>query len=222
MKGETMKEQRMALLGGIAGLSFAIAVIGFGSMLDDFRQSLHPVALLGAATVPRALAFNVFAFLLPGALAAWIAMALRTALPNDAPWATRIGARLVLLATLAFAAQGLLPLDPGDLEAPATRLHATSWTLWWIAFVPGALLLAAGPRAKGARRGLASISVLAALLILVFAASPWQWLLPGVTQRVAYAVWFGWLLGCGTVVDAVRATNRGAASAARSSPPARR
>ena len=212
----------MALLGGIAALSFAIAVIAFGSMLHDFRQSLHPVALLGAATVPHALAFNVFAFLLPGALAAWIAMALRTALPNDARWATRIGARLILLSTLAFAAQGLLPLDPDDLEAPATHLHATSWTLWWIAFVPGALLLAAGRRNVGTWRSLASISVVAALLMLVFAASPWHWLQSGVTQRLAYAAWFGWLLACGAAVDAMRAANRAAASAAGSSPPARR
>jgi hypothetical membrane protein len=222
MKGEAMKEQRMALLGGFAALSFAIAVIAFGSMLDDFRQSLHPVALLGATSMPRALAFNVFAFLLPGALAAWVAMALRTALPNDTRWATRIGARLVLLATLAFALQGLLPLDPDDLEAPATRLHATAWTLWWIAFVPGALLLAAGPRNTGAWRRLASIGVIAALLILVCAASPWQWLPSGVTQRLAYAAWFGWLVACGLTVDALRTANRAAASAAGSSPPARR
>ena len=212
----------MVLLGGIAALSFAIAVIAFGSMLDDFRQSLHPVALLGAATVPRALAFNVFAFLLPGALAAWIALALRSALPNDAPWAARIGARLVLLAALAFAAQGLLPLDPDDLEAPATHLHATSWTLWWIAFVPGALLLAAGQRNVGTSRSLASISVVAALLMLVFAASPWHWLPSGVTQRLAYAAWFGWLIACGAAVDAMRTASRAAASAAGSSPPARR
>jgi hypothetical protein len=217
-----MMERRLLVLGGIAALSFVVAVIAFGSMLDGFRQSLHPVALLGADTIPRALAFNVFAFLLPGALAAWIAMALRTALPGDASWALRIGTRLLLLAALAFAAQGLLPLDPDDLEASATRLHATSWTLWWIAFVPGAFLLAAGKRNTGTWRGLASISLLAALLILVFAASPWQWLQPGVKQRVAYAVWFVWLLGCGAAVDAMRAANRAAASAAGSSPPARK
>jgi hypothetical protein len=217
-----MKERRIALFAGIAAVSFAIAVLAFGSMLDDFRQSLHPVALLGAATIPRALAFNVFAFLVPGALAAWIALALRSVLPNDAPWAVRIGARLVLLAALAFAAQGLLPLDPDDLEAPATHLHATSWTLWWIAFVPGALLLAAGQRNVGTTRSLASISVVAALLVLVFAASPWHWLPSGVTQRLAYAAWFGWLIACGAAADAMQAASRAAASAAGSSPPARR
>src|SRR3546814_1754845 len=75
----------------------------------------------------------VLGFLLPGVLAALVAWRLRASLDDGAPWAARIGAWLALLSALAFAAQGLLPLDPRDLESDASRMHATMWTLWWVA-----------------------------------------------------------------------------------------
>src|SRR3546814_10898701 len=80
--------------------------------------------------MPHALAFNVLGFVLPGVLAALVAWRLRASLDDGAPWAARIGAWLALLSALAFAAQGLLPLDPRGLEADASRMHATMWTLW--------------------------------------------------------------------------------------------
>src|SRR3546814_9922281 len=67
--------------------------------------------------MPHALAFNALGFVLPGVLAALVAWRLRASLDAGAPWAARIGAWLALLSALAFAAQGLLPLDPRDLEA---------------------------------------------------------------------------------------------------------
>jgi len=196
--------------GLVAGLSFAIAVYAFGAALEGYRQALLPVALLGGDAVPRALYFNLTAFVVPGAIAIWIATTLRGVLPGDTRWSARIGARLVMFAAMAFAAQGLLPLDPADLEAPSTRLHATAWTLWWIAFMPGAALLAVGLRGRAGSRRLASVSMIASLMVLLFAASPWQWLPSGATQRMAYAAWFGWLIACGATVDALRPASRDA------------
>lgn len=199
--------------GFAAAATFALAVTAFGHTLDGYVQSLHPVALLGATGVARATAFNLLAFVLPGALAACQVWALRTALPGEAPGAERIGLQLLLLSALAFALQGLLSLDPRDLDAHASRLHATAWMLWWIAFVPGALLSALA--AWRARRLSSSIvHLLAALLVACFALLAERWLAPAIAQRLAFAAWFGWLLLAPWCVS------RGAASAPGSSPPA--
>src|SRR3546814_8885709 len=94
---------------------------------------------------------------------------LRASLDDGAPWAARIGAWLALLSALAFAAQGLLPLDPRDLESDASRMHATMWTLWWVALLPAAVLLAFGSRARGPYRALDAASVALAVVIVLLA-----------------------------------------------------
>jgi len=190
-------ERNTQLAGIAAGACFLAALAGFGMALDGYSQVRHPVALLGASGVPHALVFNLLGFVLPGLLAAGVAMRLRRDLPHDAGWPARIGARLVLLSALAFAAQGLLPLDPGDLDGAASQWHATAWMLWWIAFVPGAGLLAAGLIRVQDWRTLARTSAVVAVLVLVFAMLVPGAVAPGVAQRIAFVAWFGWLLSCG-------------------------
>ena len=148
---------------------------------------------LDRAGLPWALAYNLLAFVLPGAALVWAGQRLRHALP-DAGWAARIGIVLVQLSALAFAAQGVVPLDPIDTDATASRLHALAWMLWWITFVSGAVLLA-----LGARRGIGfTLACLAAALLVpllaVFAPiGPWV----GGAQRLAFALWFAWWLLAG-------------------------
>lgn len=175
----TSKPTRAAAIAAAAGLLWLVAQAGFGAALEGYSQAQHPVALPGAQGVPRALAFNLLALVLPGLLAACSAWQLRTAL-GGAGWPARIGAHLLLLSALAFAAQGLLPLDPQDLDAAASRLHAAAWSLWWIAFVPGALLLALRARAF-------AVAVLVAAVVVVAGVA----LLPaGWGQRLGILVWF--------------------------------
>lgn len=172
----------------------AVACFGaglFGTGLAEFSQARQPVALLGARGVPHALAFNVSGLVLPGALLAVVAWRLRAALPEPASWLARIGAWLVLWSALAFALQGLLPLQADDLDAAASRLHATAWTLWWLAFVPGAVLLGLGLRRD--RRLVPMVACLAgAGLVAGLALAPSGVLAPGIAERLAYAAWFGW------------------------------
>lgn len=190
---------RYVRLAGIAAPAcFLAALAGFGMALEGYSQARHPVALLGASGVPRALAFNLLGFLLPGLLAAMVAVGLRRSVPHDVAWPARIGARLMLLSALAFAAQGLLPLDPGNLDDQASQWHATAWTLWWIAFVPGGLLLAVGLMRTSGWRRLALASAIAAGLVLVFALFAPTVVAPGVAQRIAFATWFAWLLAAGS------------------------
>ena len=131
----------LRLSGLMAALLFVLAVLGFGAGLDGYAQARHPVALLGAHGVPHALAFNLLGFVLPGLLAAVVAERLRRRLPATAGWAPRVGSQMLLLAGLAFAAMGLLPLDVDDLHGPASQLHASAWMIWVLGFVAGTLLL---------------------------------------------------------------------------------
>ncbi|HIE1098343.1 DUF998 domain-containing protein [Stenotrophomonas maltophilia] len=184
----------LRLSGLFAGLLFVLAVLGFGAALDGYAQARHPVALLGAQGVPHALAFNLLGFVLPGVLAVVVAEGLRRRLPATAGWAPRVGSQMLLLAGLAFAAMGLLPLDVDDLHGPASQLHASAWMIWVLGFVAGTLLLGiSGLRqAHGRALGVAAVAlgVLAAL-----AAFALQGVLAApLAQRLAFACWAAWLV----------------------------
>lgn len=167
----------------IALVVFVCAALAFGWLSPDFSHLRHPLSLLGAKDEPNALAFNLAGFVLPGLLLAWCAHAWRSA-SAGAPVATRIGQQLLMLSALAFAAQGLLLLDPTNLLAPASRLHAIAWTVWWVAFVPGALLIDLTSRRWG--------GVLLALLVPALALFG-AWIVPApIAQRLAFVAWFAW------------------------------
>lgn len=162
---------------------FAAACAVFGGLSPDFGHLRHPLSLLGALGEPNAAAFNLSAFIVPGLLLAWLAWRWRGALEAGS-WRARIGLQLLLLAALAFAAQGALPLDPTDLAAPASRLHAAAWSAWWIAFAAGALVAGVG---GAGGRALAGVVLLLALAGASVLPAP-------LVQRLAFAGWFGWWL----------------------------
>jgi hypothetical protein len=176
---------------------FAAAVIGFGAALEGYLQTRFPVALLGAMGFPNALAFNLLAFVVPGMLAGVVAMDLRRRMPGDAGWPSRIGAQLVLLSALAFIAMGLLPLDPRDLESEASRFHGTAWMLWSVAFIPGAALLASGLWSDRQWSLFARLSLAAALGVLAAAFVLTSMIPAGIAQRIAFGLWFAWLVCAG-------------------------
>lgn len=185
MRNEAIRPARGYWLATGAMVLWALALAGFGAASPGFVQALHPVALLGAAGEPRALWFNLGAFVLPGLALAWVALGLRRR-AEDAGWPARIGLQLVLLSALAFAAQGALPIDPRDLDAQASRLHALAWTLWWIAFVPGALLASRAWRSRRAPGiALALLVPIAALLGPELTTAP-------LAHRLACIAWFAW------------------------------
>ena len=189
---------RLARFSGVAAaLLFAATLIGFGAALEGYAHREYPVALLGATGFPRALAFNLLVFVLPGMLAGVVALELRRRLPGDAGWPLRIGAQLVLLSALAFIAMGLLPLDPRDLESDASRLHGTAWMLWNVAFIPGAVLLGASLRPHRTWARFAKISLLAAAGLVLASFALTDFMPAGVAQRIALGVWFAWFAYAG-------------------------
>lgn len=196
----------------VATLSFALALLLAGTDLPAYSHWLHPVALRGASGLPGAMLFNAGAFLLPGIALVLAAQALRPALVGRG-WAARIGLTLAQLSALAFALQGALPLDASGQDERAMRLHALAWMLWWIAFVPGALLLAVRAR-RGAGFAVACLSAAVLVPLLAVLAPVDAWV--GLAQRLAFALWLGWWLLAALVLSRV------SVSAPGSSPPARR
>lgn len=195
----------------LALASFLIAMALAGLDVPEYSHWRHPLALRGATGLPGAWLFNAGAFWLPGLMLAYAGGTLRPALAGRGGVA-RIGLTLVQGSALAFAAQGLLPLDLRQLDAPANRLHALAWMLWWLSFVPGARLLALRGRHGP---GFAALSLVAAagvpLLALLVPIAAWV----GPAQRLAFLLWFGWWLLAG------RWLSRSAVSGPGSAPPAR-
>jgi hypothetical protein len=177
------------LPGALALVLHLAAVVVFALLLDGYSHREFPLALLGAQGVPRALAFNLCAFVVPGALATIAMWRLRSTLPTDARWPARIGAQLMTLAAIAFAGQGLLPLDPGDVGAASNGLHALAWTLWWIAGTSGAALLVWAAPVRHLRVFAAVVVVAVPLLALL----PWPGPLAAFAPRAAFVVWLSWV-----------------------------
>ncbi|MGY0611625.1 MULTISPECIES: DUF998 domain-containing protein [unclassified Luteimonas] len=178
--------------GFAAGICFALALAGFGAALTGYGQLHYPVALLGAAGVPRATAFNLLGFLFPGLLAAFVALHRRGGLPPSAPLSARLGWTMALFAALAFAAQGLLPLDGSAPDAGRGRLHGVAWGLWGIAFAAAATALSMAALRMCRWRAAAGHFIAGALVFsLAWLAAD---LVPApLAQRAAFACWFAWI-----------------------------
>ncbi|MCF7222702.1 DUF998 domain-containing protein [Marilutibacter chinensis] len=183
-----------------AAAAFVLTALAGGLAVDGYSHARHPLALLGARGVPGSDTFNLLGWGVPGLLLAMQAVMLRECLPGKGNFVARLGAWSLALSALAFAAQGLWPLDAADLEGVGSRRHALAWMLWWVAYPAAAALLApallrqAGQRRAGAWLLLSALAVLACVLS---ARAGW-WPAPG--GRLAIAAWFAGHLACGALM----------------------
>lgn len=179
---------RLAIaLPALALLSFLVALVTGAGGIPGFSHDLHPVALPGASGMPDAEAFNLGAFLLPGLLLAYAAA--RWPVPAEgraARWA-RMGRVQVVVSALAFAAQGLLPLDAEGIDAGASQWHSAAWMVWWLAWGAGAVLLSLGTRRPW--------WLLVAAVVPVLALAGPAVMTTGLAQRAAFVAWMAawWL-----------------------------
>lgn len=179
----------------LAGLGYAGAAVV--AALPDYSHATAPMAVLALRGLPGADWFNA-CVIGAGLLAAVASASLRTRLAPSAPWSARIGARLLLFAALAFALQGLLPLDPNDLDGPGAALRGIAWTIWWPALALGAGLLAIGTRRAPTGVSLAALCAAAVGFPLAALWSVgWVGTLPETAphwpERLLPAAWLLWL-----------------------------
>ena len=193
---------------GMATVSIALAAWYFGRGFEDYQHARQPLALLGATGMPGWRIANLSLFLLPGALVAAVAWALRGCLPAGAAWSLRMALQFGLLAALGYALQGVCNLDPNRLpDDGANRWHAVMWLLWWLAFALSALLLAAS-RGMSVGLRIATLLVAAGIPLAIAGALPWP---TALVYRIAIVVWLGWWFAL------TLALSRGEASSPRSS-----
>ncbi|TXH72070.1 MAG: DUF998 domain-containing protein [Lysobacteraceae bacterium] len=178
----------LRLAGPLALLSFVLAAGLAGAALDGYSHREYPLAYLGARGVPGACWFNVFAFAIPGLLVFAALQSLRETLPARARWQARIGAQIAALSALAFAAMGLFSLDPETAASDANGLHATAWTLWWIAFAAGGSLLALG----GMGRRVVVATAIATSVVIALTTPIWSGVMSAYAPRLAFLCWLVW------------------------------
>ncbi|NYZ62641.1 DUF998 domain-containing protein [Luteimonas deserti] len=162
-----------------------LALVVFAAMTGVPARA--PLALPGAGGLPLAWLFNLLAWIGPGLVVAGVALRLRAGLGAGPGRIAGIALNLLLLAALAFAAQGLLPLDVQELDAGASRWHALAWMVWNLAFAAGALLAGlALPSVRVPSLGLCAVVTLGLLSPGVFGG--------GIGERVVLACWWLWTL----------------------------
>jgi hypothetical protein len=190
---------RIALHAGWLGAAvFVAALLGFGASLAGYSQALHAVDLLGARGAPHAAGWNALGYALPGLLVVAFAVALQQALAVAGVGATgRIGGWLLMFSGLAFAAQGLLPIDLRLLDGAESKGHVAAAMLSLVAWLPSALLLPLALRGRGAWRvAVVAGPLLAAIAIACLGLPPQAWEAigagPGVAQRLGLAAQFAW------------------------------
>ncbi|QSX77212.1 DUF998 domain-containing protein [Agrilutibacter solisilvae] len=196
----------------LAGLCCLLSVLVFAGMLQGYSHRIHPVAVLGGLTMPHAWVFNTFTFIVPGLLMAWHGWLIRDALDHHgapAHWIARVGAQLLQVSALAFAAQGVLPLDLSDLENPVSARHAAAWMIWWLAFAVGGVLMAGGLRRRAPWRRLVWATGFVALALPICALVLPQHMAAGLAQRIGLALWFLWGVLVAGEVSRNAASSRG-------------
>ncbi|MBP7159233.1 MAG: hypothetical protein KBA36_10535, partial [Thermomonas sp.] len=65
-------------LPALAIACFGVALLLAQAGVPEYSHRVHPVALRGSAGLPWALAYNLLAFVLPGAALVWAGVRLRT------------------------------------------------------------------------------------------------------------------------------------------------
>lgn len=179
------------LVGASAAVVFIVSVTAFGAALDGYAQARHPVALLGASGVPHALAFNLLGWVLPGLLAVGVALCLLLRLPVGSSWRARVAGQLLVLAGMAFAGMGLLPLDVEALDGPASQAHASAWMVWVLAFIAGTLMFASALWRRSTALGVLALACGAVAAVCAFGL---QGVVPApLAQRITFASWLAWL-----------------------------
>lgn len=190
----------VAIAAVVCGASIALA----GATTPGYSSMHHPVGLLGSAFSAQHGWFNAVGFVASGLMVAGGAIALERAMQPSGR-KLRIGFGLVLLAGLAFAAQGVFALDLRDLDSDASRRHAVAHALFRLSAFAATLVLGFELLRRRRARIAAGLGLLLAAAVAFDIVAPsHRWgleFVPGAFERAVLLLWYGWLIALGASVS---------------------
>lgn len=177
---------------GLAAAGLFAGALGVFAALDPTYSHLtNAVSELGAVGAPNQLAWNLIGFVAVGLLLAAFGRGLGREI------ATPSAGGLLILFGLAFAATAI-PADMSDLGSPGSTAHIVAsqavLLFWALALVRLLFVRRAGP----ALRWIAAVAL--ALAIGAIIVRGLEALQPGLSQRLSFAVVFGWVAATSLVL----------------------
>ncbi len=177
---------------GLAAAGLFAGALGVFAALDPTYSHLtNAVSELGAVGAPNQLAWNLIGFMAVGLLLAAFGRGLGREI------ATPSAGGLLILFGLAFAATAI-PADMSDLGSPGSTAHIVAsqavLLFWALALVRLLFVRRAGP----ALRWIAAVAL--ALAIGAIIVRGLEALQPGLSQRLSFAVVFGWVAATSLVL----------------------
>ncbi len=187
---------------GIAATAiFWIALVVFAAIYPDYTHSHKAISELGAFAAPNALAWNLIGFIIPGLLLALCGAGI----------ALRVDGRktalfwLLVISGLGFAGTGIIPAEMANgsprMESPWTTGHVLMTFVSGLPWLVASVLLVSHVRRDAQWQHLGrlcqilSVCAIASLsLNIVAGAVPFLADNPGLVQRIAFAVYFGWFV----------------------------
>lgn len=189
-----------------AAIVFWPALFVFAAIYPGYSHLHRAVSELGAFGAPHAVAWNIIGFIVPGLLLAVCGGSVALAIDGRRSllfW-------LLVISGLGFAGAGVFPAEMRNgipqMQSPWTAGHVSMISLSGFLWVIAAFLLASRVRRSARWRRLLPISLALAVAAVfglglnVFGGSiPMLADAPGLVQRLAFAVYFGWFLVVGTL-----------------------
>lgn len=177
--------RKVGWTGIAATVLFVTALSVFAALDPAYSHLTNAVSELGAVGAPNQLAWNLIGFLAVGLLLAAFGRELGRAVETpSAGW-------LLVLFGLSFAATAA-PADMSDLSSPGSTAHivaSQAVLLFWLLALIRLLFL---KRFGGGQRLMTALALLLAVGTIVVRGA--ELLPPGLTQRLSFAVVFGWVL----------------------------
>lgn len=179
-------------LGWTAGVVFGLAVAISAALLPGYQHAQLGVGWLGSAMHPQSWLFNVLGFGIPGFALAGFSIALERRL---APWSRvgRIATSLLLIAGLAFALLGVLPLNPNDIDGPSSSRHAALHGFATLAWSAALVMMAFALRGRRDWTTVRAFAAFGAVTMLAWLLAPvGASFTPGWSERLQWGAFFAW------------------------------
>jgi hypothetical membrane protein len=192
-----MNRRLVGLLGIGAWVLFWGASIALAAFRPPYSHLVNTVSELGAVGTPHAAAWNIFGFIIPGALLALAGATIARTVDPGPSVSRTLATVLLVLCGLAIAGQGVFPAEMtngiADVASASTRRHFISSLLSGATWVIGALMLVGPMKRNPNWHSLYIVSAALVALTLVASFTLRGALPDGFAQRIGngfFCIWF--------------------------------